>query len=1461
MKNKNLVRLFVVLMLAAFGLLGIGEQKASAQGYDSIDWSQCANGKSPITTANCDWINGILNANNSTHYEGMSTIQRALVQGLSGTNHSFTFKVQAYKASGDHHAFDYFTSWDQAIRAAKIISGNNNIVPTMIDAVTKNPLLTPMVCEFGNSNPPEETLCATLRAGTFVNVSGADTMGTVAGDNISASITSYEAATGTDRYVRVYTGGTPTPGTVTFLGYDCSETIPVSGCSLSAAGTSDHYAYWTVTWTTLNVAAAANALIELGAHLSVGQDNALGAGIGYGLGAEGASLGSAGISGGPYHVILVNTDAEGIGSRDNQIQGSEILFPPANITINKVCVNSQSGSFGFNLTQPASGPYDTSATPDFSLACGGSNVKQNISVFGNYTFTETAPPSGWALTDITCTGGGANTSDTGSTATVGLDSGENVVCTFTNTLQQGTLNVCKHVINDDGGTNVAADWSIHVREGGTIGVGNEVTGSPAAGVEPATCRSYTLLPGDYNVTETGAPTGYAFDGYTGDCADASNGPLSGGGVTVGGGTTKTCTLTNNDNPPHLTLVKVVTNNDGGTAVASNWTLSATGSSRSFSGLGDSASIVSQLVTAGVSYTLAESAGPAGYTNGTTWVCTGTGIAASDATHVTVALGGSPTCTITNTDNPATLTLVKEVTNNDGGTAVASNWTLSATGSSRSFSGLGGSASIVSQPVTAGVSYTLAESAGPAGYTNGTTWVCTGTGIAASDATHVTVALGGSPTCTITNTDNPPHLTLVKVVTNNDGGTAVASNWTLSATGSSRSFSGLGDSASIVSQLVTAGVSYTLSESAAPTGYTNGATWVCTGTGIAASDATHVTVALGGSPTCTITNTDNPPQLKLVKTVVNDNGGTAVASNWMLSATGSSRSFNYAGGTNTFQTVTAGVSYTLAESAGPAGYTNGTTWNCTGTGISASDATHVTVALGGSVTCTIINDDIPGRIIVRKEVQIGGVTADAPDNFAFTRNFGGGFNLDDDGAAGGDAACTGGNCLQQQDFTGVSIGARTVSETVTFGWALVGISCANTSGPSSTFTYTGAAAGTTGFELGDLTANVNLAAGSVVTCTFTNNQAIMPLIKTYNGVVPDCVDNDPTLPDNGVRSCTANGSPVPQFSFNLYLDSNPGSATADPCGFPSAAAGTCGAGTPAMPIASVLVAPSFELPGPIGVPFSICEMNPGTGTNGWHLSSLTVDLWILGQNPAVDLPNSSTAYTLYDKDDGAGTTAVCFDVLIPQNAIRFELNADNTQPGGTRTIGYWANWTSCDGKGNQFTHAGGINGGDDGFFLIDDLLSVLDIGIVQFPATVLNVTQRGCANAVDLLKKSDIGGPDGGAGNEFVGDGVGRANDALYSLAAQLIAAQANYGAGAVNCGNASLAMTRAVSLLDNALINFDGTGSFLPPRGDIAGVSNETALRNYALALAGVLDAYNNIHDTGTCNDVPAPPAVVVPAP
>src|SRR5206468_750571 len=150
---------------------------------------------------------------------------------------------------------------------------------------------------------------------------------------------------------------------------------------------------------------------------------------------------------------------------------------------------------------------------------------------------------------------------------------------------------------------------------------------------------------------------------------------------------------------------------------------------------------------------------------------------------------------------------------------------------------------------------------------------------------IVVPLGTAVTCTIVNTDNPPTLKLVKTVINDNGGTDRKSDEkgkSAAATpNNGRNFSDSGDSTTFHN--VFAGATYTLSESPNPgTGYSTTGIWSC-------SDGTftspnQIVVPLGTAVTCTIVNTDNPPTLKLVKTVINDNGGTKTAADWTLSAT-------------------------------------------------------------------------------------------------------------------------------------------------------------------------------------------------------------------------------------------------------------------------------------------------------------------------------------------------------------------------------------------------------------------------------------------------------------------------------------------------------------------------------------------------------------------------------------------------
>src|SRR4051812_41502310 len=131
---------------------------------------------------------------------------------------------------------------------------------------------------------------------------------------------------------------------------------------------------------------------------------------------------------------------------------------------------------------------------------------------------------------------------------------------------------------------------------------------------------------------------------------------------------------------------------------------------------------------------------------------------------------------------------------------------------------------------------------------------------------MTVGIGGSATCTITNDDPPPALHLRKVVTNDSGGTATTADFTLTANGAgANDISGASPVDSGTGLLAD---TWALSETG-PTGY-SASSWVCVG---GTQSGSSITVGIGGSATCTITNNDIPPALHLPNVWTHNNGGT------------------------------------------------------------------------------------------------------------------------------------------------------------------------------------------------------------------------------------------------------------------------------------------------------------------------------------------------------------------------------------------------------------------------------------------------------------------------------------------------------------------------------------------------------------------------------------------------------------
>jgi hypothetical protein len=506
---------------------------------------------------------------------------------------------------------------------------------------------------------------------------------------------------------------------------------------------------------------------------------------------------------------------------------------------------------------------------------------------GAYAISEIlgALSGSWDLTGVQCT---ASTGSTwvrdGAKVDVTLLANGHVDCTFTNTRRPAKLNVVKHVINDNGGTAEAADFTMNVSG---INVSDEsFPGKESPGTQ------VTLDPGAYEVTED-VVTGY-IPGYSADCQG-----------TIAAGQTKTCTVTNNDAPPGLTVIKHVINDDGGTAEAGDFEISVTGvdpDPAAFDGDEEGTNVV---LKAGA-YEVKETE-VAGYKATYSAGCEGT-----------IALGEAKECVITNDDIQPKLNVIKKVVNDNGGTLAPDDFTINVDGDEATPASFPGDADGTEVLLDAG-SFAVTEDA-VTGYA----------GTYAGDCSGI-IVIGETRTCTITNNDAPPGLTVVKHVINDNGGTAKAGDVTITVTGTAVNPATFPGSEEGTQVALDAG-EYKVTETALK-GYVGTLSAECSGT-----------IALGEQKVCTITNNDVQPVLIVKKHVINDHAGTKKASDFTLAVTGGTPT-SFPGSEEGTEVALNAGDYIVDETSDPE-YVKSFAGDCVGT-----------IAVGEQKTCTVINDDV------------------------------------------------------------------------------------------------------------------------------------------------------------------------------------------------------------------------------------------------------------------------------------------------------------------------------------------------------------------------------------------------------------------------------------------------------------------------------------------------------------------------
>jgi len=343
--------------------------------------------------------------------------------------------------------------------------------------------------------------------------------------------------------------------------------------------------------------------------------------------------------------------------------GSDDVFNPGDtgVTINLapgedvICTfqNTQLGSITVaKLTLPTGSPDSFTFTGDVGGSLTDGQSATPVAVLpGTYSSTETVL-AGWDLANIDCDDDASSTPSTGdlntATATFNVEPGENVVCAFTN-VQRATVVVRKIVVRDDGGNATIGEFGI-TSTAGTL----NFDGGPTVGdVTTYTATVTGVVPNTgYSVSETPL-TGYTPSNWS--CDDDTGSVLENGGdptgalFTVGPGKTVTCTITNDDIAPTLTLIKNVVNDNFGTAGPDDFGISVGGTP----------------VTSGASNP---------YTANTPLAIDEVGLAGYSFVSITgdpecpAALGGDVvlsegeniTCTITNDDDPPDINLAKTV---------------------------------------------------------------------------------------------------------------------------------------------------------------------------------------------------------------------------------------------------------------------------------------------------------------------------------------------------------------------------------------------------------------------------------------------------------------------------------------------------------------------------------------------------------------------------------------------------------------------------------------------------------------------------------------------------------------------------------------------------------------------------------------------------------------------------------
>lgn len=284
----SVMSVMALLAVMAGVLIGGGTFSSAASTSPSVsDYSQCANGKAQSNACPSGFINGILNANNSSYSEDQVTAQRLVVVFPLAGSHTIDLQYLVRKAN--NHAYDSLATFDQTQTGAGYCDSFTGKAKTNCESAT-------------SGSPAMQDIPAD---GLAVNSACTTTSTTTSDHQIPGVFKMFGATfTGTPSYL----------GTTSDTSQGLYQNIEIP---ITTAG------------------ANATVYFYFGGHLAAG----------LGSRAWGSGCGASNINGGPYHIKLNAIDGTA-GSRDNQITAGAIIAQTPSIGTQP----SNTGSLDFSET-------------------------------------------------------------------------------------------------------------------------------------------------------------------------------------------------------------------------------------------------------------------------------------------------------------------------------------------------------------------------------------------------------------------------------------------------------------------------------------------------------------------------------------------------------------------------------------------------------------------------------------------------------------------------------------------------------------------------------------------------------------------------------------------------------------------------------------------------------------------------------------------------------------------------------------------------------------------------------------------------------------------------------------------------------------------------------------------------------------------------------------------------------